>query len=208
MDHLINELSGYLRPSFTILRCGCGAASRSDEGIIQFNTDLADTCPNQTEFDNMLEKRLSVKYTPNVVANLVIVAKSCLFSRRYDINHLSLSGITEKDMLKIWSTLERSKVTSSPALAAWITTLVGSRSYDGFSKSLPQEDRCTEHQRPRLVTEIGQFTDSTCVGLSRVDNAVGPALTVKGAMIADAEVLTALRVSSSLSAPRFHRLLG
>ena len=206
MEYYIKSLEQLLTPGHTVTRTDGQNTNDVIKGVIFINTKCLDDCPDVTELHNMLTKRLSPKKGGKGSTDYRIVAMCCLASRGYSVNHKSVHGISDKGMSKVWSTLERSKISSSSKLRPWISQNLSFRSYEGFSATVG----CNRHISTETVVtntpRVAKIFVSVPVASFKVDLVVGSSLTVKGAMATDAKLLHAVKVCSNEQPPSFRTL--
>lgn len=99
---------------------------------VLISPDILSGCPTPHELKTSMLKRLNVAGKPVSGPNLCVVAMMCLASVDYSVSHVSLCGVTERYMLKVWSYLERQVVSSSYQLRQWMRSRVGTRTCEGY----------------------------------------------------------------------------
>ena len=203
MEFYIRSLEQQLTPGNTIVRTQGRTNTEVTRGVIFINTECLDDCPDILELNNMLTKRLTPKKKVKGLVDHKVVAICCLASRGYSVNHESIHGVSDKEMFKIWSTLERSKTSSSSKLRPWILSNISFRSYEGFSSTMGRGKHTLGVDEPKNVARIHKVNKAVLVSNLRVDLAAGSPSTVRGAMVTDAKLLHAVRLCSGLPAPEF-----
>ena len=106
--------------------------ARTNDSSIRVLTNILDNCPTPHELRENMSKRLSRNKRVDSGPDLCVVGMLCLASYDYSVSHFSLHGISERDMLKVWSHLERQAVSSSYQLRLWMRSLIGTRTCEGY----------------------------------------------------------------------------
>jgi len=207
MEFYIKGLEEHLAPGYVVVRTSGRDNASVVDGAIAIDTNCLDNCPDIVELHNMLAKRLTPKKKSKGAIDHKLVAICCLASRGYTINHESVHSISGKEMSKIWSTLERSKVSSSSKLRDWISQRISFRSYEGFSGTTGQDKVVALVTTDKSDARVAKIDKATVVSALKVELTVGSSLTVRGAMATDAKLLHAARVCSGMPAPSFETLL-
>ena len=91
--------------------------------------DILFDCPAPYELRENMTKRLKSGSAP---VSLCMVAMMCLGSTGYSVNHVSITGVTDKQMLKVWSYLERQAVASGRTLRQWMKSHMSNRTCKGY----------------------------------------------------------------------------
>lgn len=207
MEFYIKDLEQYLVPDYSIvLSEGCNNTSVTD-GVISIDIGCLDDCPDTTELHNMLVKRLSPKKKAKGVVDHKTIAVCCLASRGYNVNHKSIYGVSDKEMCKIWSTLERSKISSSSRLRVWISKCMSFRSYEGFSGTMGRDKVVASVADNATPARVSKISKATVMNTLKVELVIGTSFTMRGAMATDAKLLHASMVCSGKSPPDFGSLL-
>lgn len=120
-----------LNPGYTIA-VGDDASSNHEDSRILLRENILESCPSVQELFNNARKRLSPKGAKGGEPDLSVVSVMCLASFGYSVSHVSLCGITEKHMCKVWGFLERQATSSSYSMRSWIRRLVGTRTCEGY----------------------------------------------------------------------------
>ena len=106
--------------------------SAAASNIIRIVDNVMQSCPCPNELKDNLVKRLSGSKSSAVGMDLCVVAMMCLASCDYSVSHISLCDVTERDMLKVWSNLERQTVSSTYLLRQWTRSRIGTRTCEGY----------------------------------------------------------------------------
>lgn len=99
---------------------------------IRIKDDVMSSCPLKDELRETLSKRLRRKTKRDDALDMSMVAVMCIATDDYCVGHVSLYGITSKEMCKIWGVLERTSISSSYLLRQWITPLLNGRTCEGY----------------------------------------------------------------------------
>jgi hypothetical protein len=105
---------------------------RVTDKTIRIIADVFSDCPTPHELKESLLKRLKNKKDVVSSVDLCVVTALCLASGDYSVSHVSLCNVTERNMLKVWSNLERQAVSSSYQLRRWIRSRIGTRTCEGY----------------------------------------------------------------------------
>lgn len=100
--------------------------------VIFMIDNVLQSCPSPNELKDNLVKRLSGSKSSTVGVDLCVVAMMCLASCDYSVSHVSLCDVSERDMLKVWSNLERQTVSSTYLLRQWTRSRIGTRTCEGY----------------------------------------------------------------------------
>lgn len=206
MEFYIKSLELYLKPGYSVIRTEGQDVDNVSSDTILIDIKCLDDCPDIMELNNMLHKRLSLKKRSERAVDYKVLAICCLASRGYAINHNSISGVLEKEMSKIWSTLERSKVSSSVKLRPWVSKNLSSRSYEGFSGAVGAGGAVVAPETLASSSRVDKTTRALLISNLKVDLVVGTSFTVRGAMVTDAKLLHAVRVCAGEAMPQFEGL--
>lgn len=131
MEQYVEIIKRYTSESYTVLVSDDDNTSAID-GVIKLRTDVLSTCPLKDELRETFTKRLQRKQKKHGDLDMSVVAVACLGSVGYSVGHVSLSGVTDKEMCKIWGILEKTSVSSSYQLRQWITPLIDGRTCEGY----------------------------------------------------------------------------
>ena len=154
---------------------------------------VLETCTAPTELQNVLQKRLEPKKDGDTRMDYGAVAVCCLATRGYSVNHRSLAGVSDKDMFKVWTTLESAKISSSPSLGSWIGDCVFFRSREGCSLALGCNTPASVEMGPGDWPTIKRGGGPVLLDSRRVDGVVRISCTIRGAMAADTKLLASIR---------------
>lgn len=131
MENYVQLGSDMVAPEYEIsVVAELNGAPRNNVICIVDNILQSCPCPNELK-DNLL-KRLSGPKSSAVGVDLCVVAMMCLGSGDYSVSHVSLCDVSERDMLKVWSNLERQTVSSTYQLRQWIRSRIGTRTCEGY----------------------------------------------------------------------------
>lgn len=203
MDIYVSALEAHVAPGYEVQRTSTEERPKFPKNVICIDVDALDDCASVTELDNMLNKRLGTATRSRSGVGLKAVAMACLASRAYAVNHESLLGTSEKDMQKVWSTLERAKVSSSHALRSWVASRLSFRTCKGYSLALGCVTRSLASPSKTTTPLVPTGPGPVLLDARRVQSAVGVPGTLKGAMLVNAKLLAGIRDYHGLSSPRF-----
>lgn len=129
MDDYINLGRDTLVPEYT-LAVSADAEFHKLPNTITVKPDILVDCPAPHELRENMIKRLMKGNTGG--QNLCVIAMMCLGSGDYSVSHVSVCDVTEKQMLKVWSYLERQSVSSSYLLRQWMRSHMDRRTCEGY----------------------------------------------------------------------------
>ena len=129
MDDYINLGKDVLTPEYT-LAVSVDIEHRNIPGTISVRPEILKDCPAPHELRENMTKRLMKGAAGGT--NLCVIAMMCLASVDYSVSHVSVCDVTEKQMLKVWSYLERQSVSSSYLLRQWMRSRMGHRTCEGY----------------------------------------------------------------------------
>jgi hypothetical protein len=131
MDDYITLAADVVMPEYSLV-VTTDSDIRLMPNAILMNPDILRDCPGPHELKENMSKRLVGAAKSASGPNLCVIAMMCLASRDYSVSHLSLCGVSERYMLKVWSYLERQVVSSSYQLRQWMRSHVGTRTCEGY----------------------------------------------------------------------------
>lgn len=118
-----------LTPEY-VLSVSTDSVSYDVTNVVVVAPDILRDCPAPHELRENMIKRLMKGSAGG--PNLCVVAMMCLASGGYCVSHVSVCGVTEKQMLKVWSYLERQAVSSSYLLRQWMRSQIKRRTCEGY----------------------------------------------------------------------------
>lgn len=193
MDRYIRDVEGLASEGFSIIKVSAVHYEGVSNGRIVLIPELFENCPKAVELFNSLLKRVKTKASSHSASVLCSVALCCICSYGYTLNHMSLRGLSSKDMRNIWGILETMRVSSSAELSEWLKSCIKERTQQGY------EHQCADLQlgvadKSLLAHRVSRRAiKPEQIGVVFSEKIFGVTTTVRDAMISDMKMLLALR---------------
>lgn len=150
MDIYIKTLSNIKNSSWSIIKLDSDSIGDDYNNTIVILPDVYNKCPQITELNNVLNKRLSDIHER-------AVAICCICSYGYTVNNLSLNSVSYTTFLSIWGHIEILQKSASPSLRAWITESIDRRSQDGYSIKFGEPRKSNEKLKRAVMLKRQRF---------------------------------------------------